>query len=159
RFSVPLSKLMCCQCLLKQTRIYTFQLSNGSHVCCKRIHPKSSLVTWLITLGLIICPSSYKARPDNLIGLSISSQIFVRRSFLPNGATPDRTSRPKHLWAWLSSSGIQATVSLLYVLHLTGLSDCSMCYLCVYLSLCVFVCVSVCVSPNELLDSAQLWPP
>src|SRR4029434_9036602 len=109
RFSVPLSKLMCCQCLLKQTRIYTFQLSNGSHVCCKRIHPKSSLVTWLITLGLIICPSSYKARPDNLIGLSISSQIFVRRSFLPNGATPDRTSRPKNVWAWLSSSGIQAS--------------------------------------------------
>src|SRR4029434_5166301 len=35
----------------------------------KRIHPKTSLVTWLITLGLIICPSSYKARPDNLIGL------------------------------------------------------------------------------------------
>src|SRR4029434_1125235 len=29
----------------------------------------SSLVTWLITLLLIICPSSYKARPDNLIGL------------------------------------------------------------------------------------------
>src|SRR4029434_2890291 len=28
---------------------------------------------------LIICPSSYKARPDNLIGLSISSHIFVRR--------------------------------------------------------------------------------
>src|SRR4029434_3573154 len=28
----------------------------------------SSLVTWLITLLLIICPSSYKARPDNLIG-------------------------------------------------------------------------------------------
>ena len=27
-----------------------------------------SLVTWLITLLLIICPSSYKARPDNLIG-------------------------------------------------------------------------------------------
>uniref|UniRef100_A0A3Q2EF88 receptor protein-tyrosine kinase n=1 Tax=Cyprinodon variegatus TaxID=28743 RepID=A0A3Q2EF88_CYPVA len=26
------------------------------------------LVTWLITLLLIICPSSYKARPDNLIG-------------------------------------------------------------------------------------------
>src|SRR4029434_8098340 len=29
----------------------------------------NALVTWLITLGLIICPSSYKARPDNLIGL------------------------------------------------------------------------------------------
>src|SRR4029434_6861388 len=99
---------MCCQCFLKQTRISTVQLFNGSHVCSKRIHPKSSLVTWLITLRLIICPSLYKARPDNLIGLSISSQIFVRRKFLPNGATPDRTPRPKNLWAWLSSSGIQA---------------------------------------------------
>ena len=29
----------------------------------------NSLVTWLIMLLLIICPSSYKTRPDNLIGL------------------------------------------------------------------------------------------
>src|SRR4029434_4964954 len=71
----------------------------------------STQVTWLITLRLIICPSSYKARPDNLIGLSISSQIFVRRSFLPNGATPDRTSLPQHLSACLSSSGIQTKCS------------------------------------------------
>src|SRR4029434_5263899 len=55
-----------------------FQLSSGRHVFFKQIQPKRSLVTWLITLRLIICPSSYKARPDNLIGLSISSQIFVR---------------------------------------------------------------------------------
>src|SRR4029434_1352693 len=103
---------MCCQCFLKQTRISTVQLFNGSHVCSKRIHPKSSLVTWLITLRLIICPSLYKARPDNLIGLSISSQIFVRRLFLPNGAMPDRTSRPKILWAGLSLSGIQAIMSV-----------------------------------------------
>src|SRR4029434_4213068 len=71
---------MCCQCLLKQTRITTFHLSNGSHVCLKRIHPKSSLVTLLITLRLIICPSSYKARPDNLIG---RNQFFIRDSFSP----------------------------------------------------------------------------
>src|SRR4029434_3696551 len=34
----------------------------------KRIQPKRSLVTWLIMLRLIICPSSYKARLDKLIG-------------------------------------------------------------------------------------------
>src|SRR4029434_9683277 len=68
---------MCCQCLLKQTRFSTFQLSNGSHVCSKRIHPKSSLVTWSITLRLIICPSSYKARLNNLIGTAdIEPQII-----------------------------------------------------------------------------------
>src|SRR4029434_1583446 len=71
---------MCCQCLLKQTRITTFQLSNGSHVCLKRIHPKSSLVTWVITLLLIICPSSYKARPDNLIG---PNKFLFVHSFSP----------------------------------------------------------------------------
>src|SRR4029434_4347418 len=90
---------MCCQCLLKQTRISTFQLSSGSHVYCKQIQPKRSLVTWLITLRLIICPSSYKARPDNLIGTAMS----VRRSFLLNRVMPDRTSQPKKLWAGLSS--------------------------------------------------------
>src|SRR4029434_10222618 len=68
---------MCCQCLLKQTRITTFQLSNGSHVCLKRIHPKSSLVTWLVTLLLIICPSLYKARLNNRIGTAdIEPQII-----------------------------------------------------------------------------------
>ncbi|CAB1461009.1 unnamed protein product, partial [Pleuronectes platessa] len=47
--------------------IYTSQLSSGRHVCGKRIQPKRSLMTWLITLLLIICPSSYEARADNLI--------------------------------------------------------------------------------------------
>src|SRR4029434_5302632 len=47
--------------------ISMFQLSSGRHVFFKQIQPKRSLVTWLITLLLIICPSSYKARPDNLI--------------------------------------------------------------------------------------------
>src|SRR4029434_409546 len=90
---------MCCQCLLKQTRIYTFQLSSGSHVCCKLIQTKRLFVTWLVTLLLIICPSSYKARLDNLIGQTIS----VRRSFFLNGVMPDRTSQPKNVWAGLSS--------------------------------------------------------
>ena len=47
---------------------YRICRSYKSHVCWKRIQPKRSLVTWLITLLLIICPSSYRARPDNLIG-------------------------------------------------------------------------------------------
>src|SRR4029434_4677960 len=68
---------MCCQCLLKQTRIYTFQLSSGNHVCCKRIQTKRLFVTWLVTLLLIICPSSYKARLNNLIGTAhICPQII-----------------------------------------------------------------------------------
>src|SRR4029434_5836853 len=45
--------------------------------CLLKTNSTRVLVTWLVTLRLIICPSSYKARPDNLIGLSISSQIFV----------------------------------------------------------------------------------
>ena len=64
------------------TWVYTSQLSSGRHVYWKQIQPKRSLVTWLITLLLIICPSSYKARPDNLIGLVRfgSAIIFPQRS-------------------------------------------------------------------------------
>src|SRR4029434_11031566 len=40
----------------------------------------STQVTWLITLRLIICPSSYKARPDNLIGLI---KFLIRHNFSP----------------------------------------------------------------------------
>src|SRR4029434_2549227 len=99
---------MCCQCLLKQTRITTFQLSNGSHVCLKRIHPKSSLVTWLITLLLIICPSSYKARPDNLIGTNSSGAGII-----PTQRSNASTNFPQMLWAGLSSAGTQASCPLL----------------------------------------------
>src|SRR4029434_2917156 len=67
--------------------------------CLLKTNSTRVLVTRLITLLLIICPSSYKARLDNLIGQTIS----VRRSIPPNGATPDRTSRLQMLWAGLSS--------------------------------------------------------
>src|SRR4029434_544026 len=100
-FSVPLSKLMCCQCLLKQTRISTFQLSSGSHVFLKQIQTKRSLVTWLITLLLIICPSSYKARPDNLIGLnSFCSEIISpqRSSARPTFPTSNAVGGAKFVW-------------------------------------------------------------
>src|SRR4029434_5764501 len=36
--------------------------------CLLKTNSTRVLVTWLITLRLIICPSSYKARPNNLIG-------------------------------------------------------------------------------------------
>ena len=71
----------------KWTRIYTFQLSSGSHVCCKRIQTKRLFVTWLVTLLLIICPSSYKARLNNLIGTAnICPQII---SLQWNNARPN----------------------------------------------------------------------
>jgi len=70
--------------------------------CCKQVHPKRSLVVWMITLLLIICPSSYKAHPDNLIGQTPLAQL------LHNGSSPDRTLRPQMLWVGLSSPGIQA---------------------------------------------------
>ena len=52
-----------CKCELVKS-----QFSSSSRLCCKLIQIKRSLVTWMITLPLLICPSSYKARPDNLIG-------------------------------------------------------------------------------------------
>ena len=41
------------------------------------IQPKRSLVMWLIRLLLIICPSSYKARPDNLLDTNSSCSGIV----------------------------------------------------------------------------------
>src|SRR4029434_11223562 len=67
--------------------------------CLLKTNSTRVLVTCLITLLLIICPSSYKAGLDNLIGPAMS----VRRSFLPNGVMPDRTSRLQMLWAGLNS--------------------------------------------------------
>src|SRR4029434_10873253 len=40
----------------------------------------STQVTWLITLRLIICPSSFNARPDNLIGLI---KFLIGHNFSP----------------------------------------------------------------------------
>src|SRR4029434_1082760 len=70
----------------------------------KRIHPKSSLVTWLITLGLIICPSSYKARPDNLIGLYLLTDFCEeiispqRSDTRPNFPTKSFVGVAKFVW-------------------------------------------------------------
>src|SRR4029434_4146180 len=48
--------------------------------CLLKTNSTHVLVTWLITLRLIICPSSYKDRPDNLIGLV---KFLVGHIFLP----------------------------------------------------------------------------
>ena len=45
-------------------------------------------------IGLIICSSSYKARPDNLIGLV---GFHTRHNFFLNGAMPDRTARANNV--------------------------------------------------------------
>src|SRR4029434_3943801 len=58
---------MHCQCLNGLESIH-FSSPVAAMFVENEFNP-SSLVTWLITLLLIICPSSYKACPDNLIGL------------------------------------------------------------------------------------------
>ena len=81
--------------------MYTSQFSSGSHLCCKQIQPKRSLVTWLITLLLIICPSSYKARPDNLIGPNCSGSSAVdpqRIKSRPNLPTSNAVGGAKFGW-------------------------------------------------------------
>ena len=84
------------------------------------IQPKRSLVTWLITLLLIICPSSYKARPDNLIGPNSFCSGIVspqRSNARPNFPTSNVVGgakfvwHPGYLWAVLSA--------------LTGVGSCS----------------------------------
>src|SRR4029434_4460402 len=81
----------------------------------KRIHPKSSLVTWLITLGLIICPSSYKARPDNLIGLYLLTDFCEeiispqRSDTRPNFPTKSFVGVAKFVWhpGYIQSADLQ----------------------------------------------------
>ena len=63
--------------------------------------PKRSLVTWLITLLLIICPSSYKARPDNLIGPNSFCSGIVspqRSNARPNFPTSNVVGGAKFVW-------------------------------------------------------------
>ena len=103
RFSVPLLKWMRCPDLLQQTRWRNVHISilHGSHLCCKLIQPMRSLVTWLITLLLIICPSSYKARPDNLIGPNSSGSSTVdpqRIKSRPNFPTSNAVGGAKFGW-------------------------------------------------------------
>src|SRR4029434_1438566 len=48
--------------------------------CLLTTHSHQKLFGYVVDyVRVIICLSSYKPRPDNLIGLSLSSQIFVRR--------------------------------------------------------------------------------
>src|SRR4029434_6815811 len=45
--------------------------------CLLKTNSTRVLVTWLITLLLNICPSSYKARPDNLIGQNSFWSVLI----------------------------------------------------------------------------------
>src|SRR4029434_1381831 len=48
--------------------------------CLLKMNSTRVLVTWLITLRLIIFPSSYKARPDNVI---LPIQVLIGHNFAP----------------------------------------------------------------------------
>ena len=50
-------------------------------------------MTWLVTLLLIICPSLYKARADNLIGPNSSCSVY---SVFRTKPPPDPLTRPNH---------------------------------------------------------------
>src|SRR4029434_4247463 len=75
--------------------------------CLLKTNSTRVLVTWLVTLLLIICPSSYKARLDNLIGTAMSGPQIIspqwsnaRPHFTTKkcvgGATFGRVSRLTH---------------------------------------------------------------
>src|SRR4029434_3781837 len=69
--------------------------------CLLKTNSTRVLLTWLITLLLIICPSSYKARPDNLIGLnSFWSGIISpqRNNARPNFPTSNVVDGAKYAW-------------------------------------------------------------
>src|SRR4029434_8213524 len=68
--------------------------------CLLKTNSTRVLVTWLITLRLIICPSLYKARPDNLIcKLSFRSAIFPQQSNArPNFKTSNVVGGAKFGW-------------------------------------------------------------
>ena len=91
---------MRCRCLLKQTRISHLSSLAATMFDENKFNPKA-LVTWLITLLLIICPSSYKAHPDNLIGLnSFWSGIIPpqRSNARPNFPTSNVVGGAKFVW-------------------------------------------------------------
>src|SRR4029434_9978804 len=55
--------------------------------CLLKTNSNRVLVTWLITLRLIICPSSYKARPSNLIGKTSFRSGIISPHARPNFPT------------------------------------------------------------------------
>ena len=118
-----MSKNNFCRCCKKNLRIHgelTNTISiferNSKGECTyeqvlrlgKRIQPKRSLVTWLITLQLIICPSSYKAHPDNLIGPNSFCSGIVspqRSNARPNFPTSNVVGGAKFVWLLIVCTG------------------------------------------------------
>src|SRR4029434_9976697 len=67
---------MRCRCLLKHLYLHIYISALQRQPCLLKTNSTRVLVTWLVTLLLIICPSSYKARLNNLIGTAdIEPQI------------------------------------------------------------------------------------
>ena len=110
RFSVPLSKWMRCQSLLKQTwwQNLSTHLSSPAAAMFVENEFNPSALWWRGWLRY--CWSSVHHRIKPALTIWLVWTALVRASFLPNGAIPDRTSRPQMLWARLSSSGIQASL-------------------------------------------------
>src|SRR4029434_11186644 len=75
---------MHCQCLLKHLYLHIYISALQRQPCLLKTN--STQVTWLITLRFI-CPSSYKARPDNLIG---------QNSFWSGIISPQRSNARPH---------------------------------------------------------------
>src|SRR4029434_968929 len=68
---------MRCRCLLKHLYLHIYISALQRQPCLLKTNSTRVLVTWLVTLLLIICPSSYKARLNNLIGTAdIEPQII-----------------------------------------------------------------------------------
>ena len=77
---------------------------------------QACLVTWLITLLLIICPSSYKARPDNLIGLVRFGSVIIfpqRSDARPNFPTKNVVGEAKFVW----HPGYRLTTTRSWIFH------------------------------------------
>src|SRR4029434_6684072 len=69
--------------------------------CLLKTNSTRVLVTWLITVTMIICPSSYKARPDNLIGPNYFRFFIIspqRSSARPNFQTSNVVGGAKFGW-------------------------------------------------------------
>ena len=108
-----MSKNDFCRCCKKEFKDTPYGLMNATAAfqrymeqCLEEVRdnsciPKRSLVTWLITLLLIICPSSYKARPDNLIGPNSFCSGIVspqRSDARPNFPTSNVVGGAKFIW-------------------------------------------------------------
>src|SRR4029434_5367566 len=102
---------MRCRCLLKHLYLYISALQRQP--CLLKTNSTCVLVTWLVTLLLIICPSSYKARLNNLIGTAnICPQIISSQS------SNDRRNFPTKKWVGGAKFGLVSRLIHFSSLHI-----------------------------------------